>query len=60
MELSNCVVIFKDGERHFGATLEGIITGTFNDNNGGIYVQAPNKQPVPVFFSQVVSITVLG
>lgn len=53
MNFDHCVVVFDNGR-----TLSGIITGTFNEGGCGIYVQAPNTEPVPVRFSEITSLTV--
>jgi hypothetical protein len=55
MNLSRCVIVFNHSLK---LPIVGIITGTFNEGGGGIYVQAPNSEPVSVHFSEVTSITI--
>jgi hypothetical protein len=55
MNFNHCAVVFDNSNK---PPLVGIITGTFNEGGGGIYVQPEGKQPVAVHFSEVTSITI--
>jgi hypothetical protein len=52
----NEVVIVLDDAK----VIAGLITGTFNENGGGVFVQPTNEQPQPVRFSAMTSMTVVA
>jgi hypothetical protein len=60
MELNECIIVFKDDNRYFGATVQGIITATHNDNGGGLYVQPTDKSPGKINFDQILSLTIIS
>ena len=52
----NQVVVIYDN----GSTLSGLITGTFNESGGGVFIQEADKEPVMVNFSAIISMTVFA
>jgi hypothetical protein len=56
MTANYVVVVFTDGE-----VVKGIITGTYNDNDGGIYLHADGADvPAARDFAEMKSMTVIG
>lgn len=56
MFFNHVVVIFDSGE-----TVSGLITGTFNENGGGIYLHADGAaEPAARRFSEMLSMTVIA
>ena len=60
MELNECIIVFKEDNRYFGASVQGIITGTFNEGGGGVFVQPTDKSPGKVSFDQILSLTIIN